>query len=159
MKYRTFLLITIGLVQSACSDEIGSVNPKITKSAQKSIADKYYIRESVTSNPPYPLSDSTNSSDIYHDYIKAECILDDLRMFKSNGDLIYDNGATKCDPTEEQTVIGKWDFLTDSTYFRIYNGYAWDTLKILINDGLILKYENKMPPQNVYTWTETWKVQ
>lgn len=128
----------------------------------QNLTDKYFILTDATSNPAYPMGNGTNSSDLYHDWYKEPCVLDDLRMFKSNGDLVYDNGQTKCDPAEPQSAFLKWTFIENNSKIRVTQGVNSDTLKVLINNGTILKYEKKKTSSTtgplVYIWTETWHI-
>jgi hypothetical protein len=115
---------------------------------------------SSTSSPAYPDTFAGLSTNMYADYYALPCIQDDLRMFKSNGDLTYDNGVLRCSPLDSQIATGKWKFIDNDTKIQIYNTSNSNTnnLKILINDGTTLKYEMivKYGSEN-FTWTETWK--
>ncbi len=130
------------------------------KVAQRNLVDKQYVRVSLTSNPAYPFGDGTTSTDIYKDYYKDECVLDDFDMYRSDGTFVIDNGPTKCDPHEFQQTIFKWEFRENGTVIYIYKpgGTHTDTRKILINDGTTLKYEMivKSISNTSHVWTETW---
>ncbi|HMQ47648.1 MAG TPA: DUF5004 domain-containing protein [Saprospiraceae bacterium] len=58
------------------------------------------------------------------------CVKDDLTIFKSNGIINYDEGASKCNPNDPQTTTGTWTFNTDQTILSITtNGSStesWD---------------------------------
>lgn len=41
------------------------------------------------------------------------CSKDDCTTFKSDGTLTFDEGATKCDPTDPQTSSGNWSLSAD----------------------------------------------
>lgn len=48
------------------------------------------------------------------------CIKDNLTLFKTDGTVISDEGATKCDPTAAQTSpVGTWELLENDTKFRL----------------------------------------
>jgi hypothetical protein len=123
----------------------------------ENITGKYFIRKSVTSNPAYPLGNGTSSTDMYRDYFKDECVLDDLRYFKPDGILIYDNGATKCHDLEDQSSEQHWTFLENQTKLETLVGPVRDTGKILINDGHTLQLEKIRRKAGIeYVWIETW---
>ncbi len=130
----------------------------------KNLVDKYYILEASFSKPAYPVSNGAYVVDIYNDYYKDPCLLDDLKMFTSEGNYIFDNGATKCHPMERQSSTSKWRFVENNSVIQIYNLTDQNTnnLKILVNNGVTLKYEMKVKGSDKgvikeYTWTETWK--
>ena len=41
------------------------------------------------------------------------CSKDDFNTFKTNGTVIIDEGATKCDPADPQTTPANWSFSSD----------------------------------------------
>ncbi len=47
------------------------------------------------------------------------CIKDDLTIFKENGTVNFDEGASKCDPNDPQTTSGTWAFNTDETILSV----------------------------------------
>ncbi|MDQ7948549.1 MAG: hypothetical protein REI78_12740 [Pedobacter sp.] len=164
MKIHTLLFLVSLLVLLACSkseDVTENVAPEPAPNPFENLVDKYYILVSSTSNPAYPDTFVGSSTNIYSDYYALPCILDDLRMFKSNGDCVYDNGPLRCSPLDSQTVTVKWRFIENNTKIQIYNTSNSITtdLKILINDGTTFKYEKTMKYGNdSFVWTETWKV-
>jgi hypothetical protein len=162
MRIRQYFLILISIfVFCSCSKEGESDSP--TQDPVTNLVDKYFIMTDAVSNPAYPMGNGTTSADLYNDWYKSPCVHDDLRMFKSNGDVIFDNGTTKCDPTEPQSVVGsKWNFIENNTRLVLTQGTNKNTLQILINDGTVLKYDKKRTSSStgsiVYTWTESWRV-
>jgi len=139
-----------------------SDNPPATDRRFENLTDKYFIRINSVSDPAYPLGNGTSSTDLFHDWYKDACVLDDLRMFKSNGQYLNDNGATKCDPSEPQTATLAWRFIDNNTKIETTQTPFKDTLTILINDGAILKYTKivRWAPGGsnaTYLWTETWQ--
>lgn len=49
------------------------------------------------------------------------CILDNAYSFKSSGVYTFDEGATKCDPSDPQTSNFNWSFLENETKIKIDN--------------------------------------
>ena len=57
------------------------------------------------------------------------CVRDDLAIFKTNGTVNYDEGASKCSPNDPQTTTGTWAFNTDQTILSITRdgeSESWD---------------------------------
>jgi hypothetical protein len=153
--------IILSLVSCSKEEEIEETQPPVPNVDQlANLADKYYKMISSTSSPAYPDTFAGSSTNMYADYYALPCIQDDLRMFKSNGDLIYDNGPLRCSPLDSQVATGKWKFTENNTKIQVYNTSNSNTndLKILINDGITLKYEMIVKYGSAsFTWTETWK--
>jgi hypothetical protein len=164
MKCVIYFLLFYGFViTSSCSKDNVNKEPDLSEVAMKNLTEKYYIRTDAISDPAYPVDNGLSSSDLYHDFYKDPCVLDDLRLFKVNGDFIYDNGATKCDSLERQTATLQWKFIETFSKIEVTILGTKDTLKIIINDGTILKYQVKRRLisngiTNNYIWTETWRV-
>ena len=166
IKNISFALITCCFFGIFSCSKKNEIPPKLISTAEN-LVDRYYILVSSVSKPAYPDSYGNYIVDIYEGYYRDPCVLDDLKMFKSNGDYIFDNGVTKCYPLEKQTAISKWRFLDNNTVIQIYNGTDTtnnvNNLKVLVNDGKFLKYEMKINGKDngvtkEYTWTETWRV-
>ncbi len=47
------------------------------------------------------------------------CQADDTYSFEINGTYSVDQGATKCDPGQDQSIVGKWVFSSDETKVRL----------------------------------------
>ena len=58
-------------------------------------------------------------------YDTKDCDRDDTYLFKTNGDVVSDAGATKCEPSSPQTSTDKWILVGNK--------------KIVITDGTISK--------------------
>lgn len=67
-----------------------------------------------------------------------DCEKDDLTIFKTDGKVNYDEGATKCDPSDPQTSTGTWTFNTDQTIITI-DGESW-TIEEITSNKLRVKY-------------------
>jgi len=51
--------------------------------------------------------------------ILPNCIKDDFSKYNSNFTLIYDDGATKCNPSDPQTTNDVWSFNSDETILTV----------------------------------------
>ena len=49
----------------------------------------------------------------------SACERDNFAKFSANKSVVFDEGATKCDPTDPQTETGSWDFNGDQTKLTI----------------------------------------
>jgi hypothetical protein len=61
------------------------------------------------------------------------CLKDDLTIFKANGIVNYDEGASKCDPNDPQTTSGTWAFNPEETILSITadgETTSWDITKL-----------------------------
>jgi len=63
------------------------------------------------------------------------CQLDNLFKFITDGSLVYDEGATKCDPNDPQTTSGTWSWASNETKLVIDG----DTSDVVTNSGTVLK--------------------
>lgn len=54
-----------------------------------------------------------NDKDLFS--ILPDCIKDDFIKYNSNFTILFDDGATKCDPSDPQTTNGVWSFNSDET--------------------------------------------
>lgn len=52
--------------------------------------------------------------------VMVACSKDDLYIFSANGDIVYDEGPSKCDPSNPQSYTdGKWKLLNDHTVLEL----------------------------------------
>ena len=84
-------------------------------------------------------------SDLYAQF--DACDKDDITIFKSDGKVNYDEGATKCDPTDPQTTTGTWVFNTDKTVITL-DGESW-TIEELTKSKLRVKYTEDLTGSGV----------
>lgn len=66
------------------------------------------------------------------------CQQDNIERFETDGSLAFDEGATKCDPTDPQTEAGTWAFYDSETKLIFEPGPDADTLNIITNNGTVL---------------------
>lgn len=85
------------------------------------------------------LGDGTFEIDIYSLFFE-DCDKDDFLVFKTNGNLDFDEGPSKCDPDDPQVATISWRLLENETKLEIA-GDAYDiaelnnsTLKLLYMD-------------------------
>lgn len=84
-----------------------------------------------------------------------DCSKDNLVTFNSNGSMLADEGAVKCDSMDAQTSTGTWKMANYPTLeFKQDASTQFTTVKIIQLDETYLKYEM---PVDTRTFTLTWK--
>ena len=73
---------------------------------------KNWITTGMTIDPPIDLF-GIQISDIYS--LMDECSKDNYYRFETDGTWVVDDGATKCDSADVQTITGIWFFSSDET--------------------------------------------
>ena len=117
MKRFTLLALTAAtlLIAPACKKDSvtpttqGTTSPQSTPTppaAEQQLADKVWVLTAVSVNPALSTNTGAAVTDLYP-YIPA-CTKDDTEQFVSGGVLKLDEGATKCDANDPQTVTGTW---------------------------------------------------
>lgn len=82
------------------------------------------------------------------------CLKDDLTIFKSNGTITYDEGPSKCDPSDPQTSTGTWKVNDKQTILTVIadgETNVWD-ISSLTNDVFKAEYEIEEEGET-YTFT------
>lgn len=91
-------------------------------------------------------------------FISPDCVKDDFYTFKTDGNMILDEGATKCDATDPQTTTSTWAFNNSETIITVTDsdGDATDvTLTELTEDKMVITYTEAID-NVVYTFTQTY---
>ncbi|MFM9840376.1 MAG: hypothetical protein ACKVOQ_19070 [Cyclobacteriaceae bacterium] len=58
------------------------------------------------------ISPALNGVTDYYSKILPDCGKDNLMFFKKDGSYKTDEGSTKCDPSDSQSIEGTWSFIT-----------------------------------------------
>src|SRR3954471_11837852 len=150
-KLRKPVLFSLGLAFSisavlftACKKEEKTPEPEPAAPAPapaltntQKLAGKNFKATACTVDPGI----NTGSVTITNWYAQMEnCSKDDLVNFNTNGTYTFDEGATKCDPTDPQTTSGTWLWNTNETILTIKEGSTTSSYNVLVNDGTTLKY-------------------
>lgn len=69
------------------------------------------------------------------------CDADDLQIFKENGIFTFDEGATKCDPNDPQSVDGTYELSADGKALVIYDQGDTTNMTILEINQTTMKGE------------------
>lgn len=73
-----------------------------------------------------------------------DCDKDDCTTFKADKTVIFDEGATKCDPSDDQTITGTWSLSADSKTLTISDpssGPVAATVVELTDNKLVLEID------------------
>lgn len=89
------------------------------------------------------------------------CTKDNIFNFKTNNTYTEDEGPTKCDPADPQTLSGAWVWNTDETVLTMTpQGDTPMSLTVLTNDGTTLKGKYTVVDSGItYEYTITWSKQ
>ncbi len=107
MKRLTLLACTAAslLLTAACKKDQTTPQPT-TPTPEQQLVDKTWVLTGVTVDPGLQTTTGTTVTNIYQ-FIPA-CTKDDTQQFLTGGVFKSDEGATKCDPSDPQTVTGSW---------------------------------------------------
>jgi len=136
MKKIIFLFSICALVFSACKKD-----RKITNTGYLTL-DNWYQKSAVASAN---INGQPFSFDLFETF--PDCIKDDFRAFTKDGNVIKNDGATKCDEMDPQEVTeGKWMFLENETILQLpFLGKAVDMKIIQLDrENLVLQYEQNI---------------
>lgn len=154
MKWFKLIMISLTLVAmlTLCKKD---------ETTKDKLCGKYWISNAVTIDPPIIVG-STPITDFFSQM--AQCWRDDLQKFDANGVYTFDEGASKCDVNDPQTVIGTWAFNQDESIATVTWGGASRSYTIisLSSTKLIAKYSeiaNYGSGNLTYTYTITQAVQ
>lgn len=100
IKYLSLISLATLLIFGACNKKSDEDDPP-AKTTTEMLTAGYWKSVSYTSDPGLPLG-GTIITDLYAQW--EDCRKDNIMKFKTNGFLIIDEGATKCDLDDPQTV-------------------------------------------------------
>lgn len=153
--FLTFKIITTFIfliILSSCSKD----NDDNKKSNKKDLltAAPWKVVAAVV-NPAYNIDGTGEISDLYSLY--EACDKDDMIIFKPNGDMIFDEGATKCDADDPQSeVVGKWELRNNDTELYAEGIDDNNVVQILELTESTLKVKWTEVDDNIsYTYQET----
>ncbi|MCB0552426.1 MAG: hypothetical protein KDD02_02655 [Phaeodactylibacter sp.] len=122
------------------------------------LTDKAWKLTAQVINPPIPAENGTLVTDLYAQY--DACNKDDLATFRDSGNVLFDEGPSKCMNTDPQTVTGTWAFNTTETILSITlsnETSSWDI--ITLEDSKLVVEEEFTDLGITYTITSTYAKQ
>ena len=132
-KYSLIALISISLFSCEKDDDTTEPTTPIAQTNTEKLCGKNFI----TSDYTLIRNGVTIITGLDTNSIPA-CEQDDIQRFETGGSLAFDEGATKCDPTDPQTEAGNWVFYDSETKLIFEPGPDADTLNIITNNGTVL---------------------
>lgn len=108
MKKLLLSMVFLSLFIGGCKKEETSA----PKSKTELLCAHYWKAAALTVNPPLDIA-GTPISDLFATF--DPCEKDDLVKYNTDKTVIYDEGATKCDPSSSQTTSSTWSFNSDET--------------------------------------------
>ena len=133
LKYSLIALISISLFSCEKDDDTTEPTTPIAQTNTEKLCGKNFI----TSDYTLIRNGVTIITGLDTNSIPA-CEQDDIQRFETGGSLAFDEGATKCDPTDPQTEAGNWAFYDSETKLIFEPGPDADTLNIITNNGTVL---------------------
>ncbi len=115
LKNGLILLAFLAIAFTACKDDEETTTPSKTK------------MELLTSGSWVATDMLLNDTSFW--VLVPACAKDDFMTFKSDGTVITDEGATKCDPMDPQTTTENWSFNSNQTKVTI-DGDEADILEL-----------------------------
>jgi len=82
------------------------------------------------------------------------CDKDDMIIFKSDGTVTFDEGASKCDPTDPQSENSTWKFASNETQLVVGDASSGETVTLVELSATVLKFRSSFAVQGV-TYNET----
>lgn len=137
--------------------------PVLTK--KELLTGKYWKLTAMTVTPAYEVSPGVFVTDYYSTL--QGCAKDNITFYTSNGDYIINEGPTKCQASDPQTVSGTWNFnVPETTITVLQSGTPAGTTiggeyTIVQLDATTFKYtvDLSFPSLPTYTFTSTFTKQ
>lgn len=145
---RSIQIAAIMLLLFACKKDNDS-DPSGGKTKPELLSANAWKLTSSVVNPAYDVNgDGVLVTDAYASM--PSCSKDDLYLFKTNGDIVYDEGPSKCDPSNPQSYTdGKWKLLNNDAVLDL-DGESYQVTELTTNK-LTLK---RTWSENNKTYTE-----
>lgn len=132
------------IVITACSNgdngysSNNTPEPTIPATKTELITAKPWKYVAWTVNPPVKDDDGNLVSDVHNN--KPACDQDDLLIFNANGNVVFDQGPTKCDDSTPQSSTNGWAFKANETKMDMANRLY--TIETLTDSELKIVFED-----------------
>jgi len=115
MKKTLFALMALTLVcaiaLSSCTKKEEETEPVPPTKTELLTQVKGWVLTSATSVPAFVPNVGTPNEDLFESFFE-ECEIDDINIFKTNGDMVIKYGGTLCaGQTGAEEFLGKWKFI------------------------------------------------
>lgn len=158
LNFRSLLIATLALgmmaSMSACKKDKKSKTELLTNNSWK-------VKASII-NPAIDLfGNGQLVTDLYANTLfYPACRKDDFMTFKDNGQVVSDEGPTKCDAADVQTTTQNWTFNSDETVVTITELDGTDPVSITmtaLSENELKITETESIDNVVYTFTTTFE--
>lgn len=158
LNFRSLLIATLALgmmaSMSACKKDKKSKTELLTNNSWK-------VKAAII-NPAIDLfGNGQLITDLYANTLfYPACAKDDFQTFNDNGQVIYDEGPTKCDANDPQTTTQNWTFNSDETVVTTTELDGSDPLSITVttlSENELKISETESIDNVVYTFTITYE--
>ena len=136
LKYSLIALISISLFSCEKDDDTTEPTTPTTPTTPTN-TEKLCGKNFITSDYTLIQNGVTITTGLDTNFYPA-CQQDNIQRFETDSSLAFDEGATKCDPTDPQTEAGNWVFYDSETKLIFEPGPDADTLNIITNNGTVL---------------------
>lgn len=123
ISFAMLLLLMGGMVAISSCKKDDDDSPSKTKL----ISGKNFYVKSMKIDPGVSTPAGITVTDLFP--FTADCVKDNFITYNENGTFVEDEGASKCEPGDPQTINGTWEFLSDETQLMM----TYDTLYQLYN--------------------------
>ena len=157
-------LFTAGILFTSCKKEEKTPEPEPTpapvpQTNTQKLTGKNFKLVALTVDPAL-FDGNANITDVYNSSLFEPCQKDDLVKFESDGKVISDEGAVKCNTTDPQTSTGTWLWNSTETVITVTQDNTPQSFTVMVNDGTTLKGSTvKNINGTNYTFTYTWTKQ
>jgi len=154
---KTFRILSLALLVAiafvACKKDDPAPTPAPTKT--ELLTEKNWKVTALTVNPGFVL-DGVSYTDIYAQM--DACSQDDLSQFKASGQILYDEGPSKCSDISPQVQTGTWLFSAGETEIIVTDAdgasYKYKILELTATQ-FKFQYETVSTDGINYTFTVT----
>lgn len=158
LSFRFLLTATLALVMMASM----SACKKDSKSKTELLTNNSWKAKAAIINPAIDLFGTGElTTDLYaNTFFYPACTKDDFISFKDSGQVTTDEGPTKCDGADPQTITENWTFNSDETVVTISNLDGTEPVSInvvTISENELKVSQSESINNAVYTFTTTYE--
>lgn len=159
----SFFLAIVLMMCLACSEDSGNdEGSTLPETRLNLLAGKIWRLSGTTVDPARPrIPGEPPITDWYADM--EPCEQDDQKVYFFNGDLVFDEGPTRCLDTNVQTFTGSWTFNSDETIITelqqnfINIIFSYKVLELSENILIIERQQRFLGDPLTYTFVESYE--
>ncbi|HMO40899.1 MAG TPA: lipocalin family protein [Saprospiraceae bacterium] len=138
MKHFTLVLLVLTVALASCKKD------KNDPDRVDLLVEKQWRTTALTIDPAIDwFGNGTLVTNIYAQL--DQCDRDDITIFRKNNTVEFDEGPTKCNPNDPQTVTGTWAFNPDKTILSVTLGGSTTSyiIKEMTDKRILADYEER----------------